>query len=389
MFDKDIYCGRGSHIGYEDYMRLINLAFNFNTPEQEFLPLLPKLYRPEQRPQDSNYVVTENGILAAAVGAYDHGLTVCGDTLPCRGIGNVAVHPDFRSRGYMKMAMEAALDDMVRDGIALSSLGGRRQRYQYFSYDKAGPCHTFIFNTDNLRHVWGDMTAPFDTVRAVTDSADPVLDEIKALSDSGAIAPVRSRALFLDISQSWHCDLLAVTHEGVLRGYAIMNGDGYISEIRAARTEDFLSVLRSVLVHTGRQGLTVQLPACETAYITALAPVCEGVSTACSMMYSVLNYRRVVTAFMKLKATYTDLPDGAISLLIHGRGGEERLLISVADGKPSVEIADEGCPPHLELSHMEAMNLLFAPVSPLRDTLPAIYRLWFPLPLWIYKADEV
>lgn len=169
--EKQIYCGRGSHIPYADYMHLIDLTFGFETPETQFLGLLPKLYREERRPQDSNYVVTEDGSLCAAVGAYDHGLTVCGDTLPCRGIGNVAVHPDYRSRGYMKMAMEAALDDMVRDGIALTSLGGRRQRYQYFSYDRCGPCLNFSFNRDNLRHVWGDLNAPFDDHRQRRSSA--------------------------------------------------------------------------------------------------------------------------------------------------------------------------------------------------------------------------
>ena len=138
--ETKIYCGRGRHIPYADYMNCINLVFGFTTPEQKFEGLLPKLYREDRRPQDSNYVVTEDGKLVAAVGAYDHEITVCGIKIPCRGIGNVAVDPETRGKGYMKATMNAALEDMIKEGIALSTLGGRRQRYQYFSYDKAGPC---------------------------------------------------------------------------------------------------------------------------------------------------------------------------------------------------------------------------------------------------------
>lgn len=387
--EKNIYCGRGFHIDYNAYMDFINLVFGFETPETQFLGLLPKLYREERRPQDSNYVVTEDGVLCAAVGAFDHELTVCGETLACRGIGNVAVHPDYRSRGYMKMAMEAAIDDMVKDGIAISSLGGRRQRYQYFSYDKGGPEYNFYFNRDNLKHVWGDMTAPFDGLCIIENDDHPLLDEIKALSDAGIVSPVRSRKDFLDICNSWKCKLMAITHEGVLKGYAVMDDNGGITEIRAAKAEEFPAVLRSLLVHTERGHITVSLPPYEAAYVAALDPVAEGVHESCSMMYTVLDYRRVLNAFLKLKLSYTTLPDGKITLLIHGRGGDERLAVEIKDGVPAVYSIADDIPVELELTHLQAMNLLFAPVSPKRETLSSLFRLWFPLPLWVYRADEV
>ena len=387
--EKKIYCGRGGHIPYTDYMHLINLTFGFETPETQFLGLLPKLYREERNPQNSNYVVTEDGTLCAAIGAYDHELIVCGETLACRGIGNVAVHPEFRSRGYMKLAMEAALDDMVKDGIAISSLGGRRQRYQYFSYDRCGPCYNFSLNRDNLRHVWGDMSAPFNGYKVITDHSDPLLDAIKALSDSAIVSPVRTRADFLDVCNSWKCNLIAITHDGELKGYAVMSNEGSITEVRSTMAEDFLPLLRSILVHSELRGITLVLPPFETAYIAASAPVCEWDDESCSMMYTVLNYQKVLSAFMKLKASYTRLPDGEISLLIHGRGGDERLMIRSSSGIPTVSSLSEDTPVDMELEHLEAMNLLFAPISPKRQTLSDLWKLWFPLPLWIYRADEV
>ena len=388
--EKNIYCGRGKDVPYSDLMELINKTFGFETPETQFLGLLPKLYREERRPQDSNYVVIEGGVICAAVGAYDHTITVCGEELKCRGIGNVAVHPDHRSKGYMKMAMNAALTDMYEDEVDLSSLGGRRQRYQYFSYDRLGPCYHFTFNKDNLRHVFEDTTAPYPDYRAIEDANDPMLLQIHRLMNTKRVfSPDRPLEDLLDICHTWHCDLICVSNGNNFKGYAVMTKDGFITEIRTCIPEDFIPVLRSILVHSGLPALSVLLPPFETRAIADLYPICEGVNESCSMMYSVLNYEKVIRAFMRLKATYMDLPDGEITLYIDGKSRPERLRIAVKEGHVTVEPIHHCEAVDLALTHMNAMNLLFAPVSPLRNTLPTVYREWFPLPLWIYRADEV
>ncbi len=385
----NIYCGRGTHIPYADYMDLINLSFSFTTPETQFLGLLPKLYREERRPQDSNYVVTENGVLTAAVGAYDHEITVCGRRLPCRGIGNVAVHPDHRSKGYMKDAMNASLRDMVSDGIALSTLGGRRQRYQYFGYDKAGPMYTFSLSRDNIRHTYGDLTPPL-AARIVTDPADPVIPAIRALNGRNPFTPTRSAADYLDVATTWRARLVAVNDpaDGRFVGYGIMEGGNTLSEVQTVRPEDFMSLLRTV---SGvlNEGISIRLPAHETAYIEALAPIAEGFSLGCSMQYNILNYHAVTEAFLALKLTYATLPDGDMTYLIHGYAGDERITVSVQNGVGTVSLAHETAPVSRELTHFEAISLLFSPVSPLREKGSDLERLWFPLPLTMLHADEV
>ena len=388
--NKQIYCGRGTHIPYADYMDLINLCFGFETPERQFLGLIPKLYREERRPQDSNYVVTEDGVLTAAVGAYDHEIVVCGHRLPCRGIGNVAVHPDHRSKGYMKDTMNAALRDMVADGIVLSALGGRRQRYRYFGYDKAGPLYTFHLTRDNVRHTYGDLTPPF-AARIVTDPADPLIASIAALNEQSPYRPIRPVADYLDVASTWHARLTVVTDPADgdrFVGYCIIEEGNTLSEVQTVRPEEFMSLLRTV---SGilNVGITVRLPVFATDYVTALAPVAEGFSLGCSMQYNVLCYRAVTQAFLDLKLTYAPMPDGEVTYLIHGYAADERITISVKNGVGRVSAADENTPVSRELTHVEAMSLLFSPVSPLRDTGSETERLWLPLPLTMLHADEV
>ena len=387
--DKSIYCGRGNAVPYDELMSVLNTSFGFFTPETEFLGLLPKLYREQFRPQDQNWVVTEDGVLTAAIGAYDHEIVVCGRRLPCRGIGNVAVHPDHRKKGYMKLAMNQAIDDMVKDGVVLSTLGGRRQRYQYFGYDKAGPAYHFSISRDNIRHTYGDAPAPF-TVREVTDPADPAIDEIIALTEQGRFIPVRDRALYLDIANTWKARLLVLTdpaEDDRFVGYCVCDG-GSLSELRVARGEDFMGLVRSVFACLDK-GFTVCLPSYETEQIKAISLIAEGIAIHPSMMYLILNYAATVEAFMALKLTYTTLPDGELTLLIHGHAGDERIRIAVKEGKHTVESISEETPVDVELGHLEATELLFGCISATRETASPLIRAWFPLPLWMYRADEV
>ncbi len=385
---QPLYCGRGTHLPCNEVMDLLNLSFNFTDPEHQFLGLLPKCYREEYRPQDSNYVVVdEDGVLAAAVGAYDHELTVCGRRIPCRGIGNVAVHPDHRKKGYMKLAMNKSLEDMVADGIALSTLGGRRQRYQYFGYDKAGPLYSFDFSPHNLHHLFNDAPARYE-VKVITDPADPLIDDILTLNDQNIVVPIRPRETYLDIANSWHGKLLALTDENGFAGYCIQVYGNTISEIRVVRDEIFMDCLRAIYDYIGGS-FRVDVPPYQAAYVNALAPVAESLSLGVAMFFNVLDYRLVIEAFLALKLTYTSIPDGSISLLIHGYARDERLRLTVRNGQPLVTIIPASEPVDYELSHLDAITFLFSPFSPIRASASPLAKNWFPLPICMYRADEV
>ena len=382
------YCGRGRNVGHSEIMNLIDRCFGRTEPGQSLAGLLPKCYREEYRPQDSNYVVIDGeGNLTATVGAYDHELMVCGRRIPCRGIGNVGVHPDHRGRGYMKTAMNRALADMITDGIAISTLGGRRQRYQYFGYDKVAPTYCFRISDQNIRHALGGGPAPF-AVAEVTDPADPVIASIRALNETSPLCPIRPAERYLDIATTWFSHLLVLWEGDRFVGYCIKDSGGTITELQLVRDADICGAVHTLHAYIGGP-YTILLPLYQDAYAAALAPVAEDLSLNCAMHFNVLKYGPVMEGFLALKLTYTHLPDGDLTCLIHGYAGDERLRISVRDGAPSVTPLSDDDPVELELSHLEAMALFFGHVCPARNRAPAAARLWFPLPLWMYKADEV
>ncbi|MBE6609026.1 MAG: GNAT family N-acetyltransferase [Ruminococcaceae bacterium] len=391
MENNTFYCGRGYDIPYADFMELINVCFNFTTPEQKFEGLLTKCYREHYRPQDQNYVVIdENGTLTTAVGAYDHEITVCGRVIPCRGIGNVGVHPDHRSKGHMKLAMNKALEDMKKDGIVLSTLGGRRQRYQYFGFDKAGPQYVFNVSRANIHHIYGDFSSPYN-ISLVTDPADPIIDEIIRITEKCPFIPIRAREKYLDIANSWKARLLVFTDPADndrFVGYCIMDKNNSLSEIRTDRDIDFMNAVRSVFAYLD-DGFSINIPSFDIAYASALSLIAEGHTYGSSMMYCILNYAKAVDAFMALKLTYASLPDGKLTMKIHGYAGDETISVTVKDGIHTVESVSDDTSADLELSHLEATELLFCTVSPSREIKSPLIRAWFPLPIYMYRADEV
>ena len=117
MSDIKIYKGRGTADMREDFLDFINLVFGFNGRDKDFLKFLPKLYKEEYAPCENNYVVTENGKLKAAIGVFPRAMQVLDETLSVHGVGNVAVHPNSRSKGYMKDLLYQAVQDMIDSGV--------------------------------------------------------------------------------------------------------------------------------------------------------------------------------------------------------------------------------------------------------------------------------
>ena len=64
----------------------------------------------------------------------------------------MAAHPRDQGKGYMKALMSRALEACIASGADFSFLSGRRQRYGYFSYEKAGTVITASIDERNLRH---------------------------------------------------------------------------------------------------------------------------------------------------------------------------------------------------------------------------------------------
>ncbi len=381
MNDPIIYKGRGYPEMYDDLMDFMNYVFGFNGDSSDFKKLLPKIYNKDCDPCYNNYVVTENGKLKAAIGAYDSVLNVNGEELKSRGIGNVAVHPYSRSKGYMIDCMNMALSDMIRDGVDFSILGGRRQRYGYFGYDHAGPQYNMAINSNNMRYIFRDAPLTEMEIRDVNADDTELLDKMFALHNTRPLRVNRSREKFFDIARSWRKPVRAILKDGEFIGYFC----GDLCELTLTDRAYFNDVIRNYIRKYGDVHLNVAAWDNET-YEAGMA-LCEHWDIGTCDMFNILNYKKVTGAFLKFKTTLDTLADGTLTLFIHGYAGDCKIKLTVENNTATVEDYDGEC--DFELSHMEAMQLLFGNYSPYTRKLAPAIRSWFPLPLYVESADHV
>ena len=378
--------GRGTYEQFSEYLELINLVFGYTGTVNSFDLLLPKLYKPELEPAYNSFNAYQDGKMVAAIGSFPLSTQVMDVTLRGMGIGNVAVHPENRHQGHMKTALKMSVDDMIAQGMDFSCLGGQRQRYNYFSYDYTGDCYRYHIGPGNFRYFYADQPLKL-TMEEVAAEDEATLDAIAALSDAQACHPVRPRQLLHDTLRTWHAKPFAFREKGNFVGYCVLSQDGgSVTELLAVRDDYVLEMVRAVCAYT-EKWVSVTVPPFKPGYRRILEKHCGSIEHSCCEMFSILCYRRVLEACLKLKASYAALAEGTLTVLIHGRAGDEQLEIRVEDGSVCVAPTDKA--PQVELEHLDAMNYFFSPTCSLRDTAPAVAQAWFPAPLWSYSADAV
>eukprot|EP01051_Picozoa_sp_SAG22_P017171 SAG22_NODE_2585_length_2412_cov_2.092953_2_plen_410_part_00 len=87
--------------------------------------------------------------------------------------GGVSSHPVLaRGKGYILLLMAHIATKMAAEGYQLSVLGGIRQRYGFYGYEKCGLSTSFEVNRSNVnRHFAGDPAEPAGEVFALSGPA--------------------------------------------------------------------------------------------------------------------------------------------------------------------------------------------------------------------------
>lgn len=382
----EIYRGLAAgHCGHEELIDFLNYVFGMNGADSGFYRLLPKLYKPENRPEDYNYVVLEDGKLRAAVGAYPIELEVAGHVLRGAGIGNVAVHPFHRRKGYMKDAMGQAMEAILQSGADFAALGGQRQRYSYFGFEPAGLCGTFGLNSANLRHALPGAGEGY-AARKIGPEDAAALEAIRAMTERQASHPLRPQEKLYDVLNTWESQVCVVDGpQGGIAGYFLAKDGNDVPEIDCAAPEHAAASCARAMPSCSRKGSPCTFPStrrrCSTCSGTwrsappSRAPSATTSSATSACCAPAWSSRRSALPWPTARSR---LPSRAMPA-----GAPARRRVR---GKPEVAPAAEG--EALPLTHRQAMNLFFGPWSPERLRLPAFAAGWFPLSLFVPEVDN-
>jgi predicted acetyltransferase len=373
-------------VDFAEAMEVMDTSFGFDPPTG-FPMIHPAIYRPTDEWMRCNYAIRRGGRIAAVVGVYSR-VTAVGETeWRVAGVGGVCVHPDHRRSGLMKLLMDRAVEDMQGDAH-ISFLGGQRQRYAYWGYEKCGMNPVFNVRESNLRHAFD---APPSTIKfePLGEHYSDRVEACKAFYDQRPIHGVRPLEDFVKHLLTWrHEPWVALDEDGIPVGYLTVADKGSgIAELVGVSDDVRVDMVRAWVGRKEGRALGVRLQPDDISLIRLLGTFCESgrIEPACN--WRILDWPVVVDALMKVKHELTPLAEGHVVIDVT----EARLALTVSGGEASCTETDEEA--DLTVPALDAHRLLFGPQAPslVMDLPSGAQSLdgWCPLPLGYAHPDGV
>lgn len=382
----ELFKGTGIKSDEKELIEALDEIF-FSEEDNDFMSLLPKLYKDKYNPGEHNFIIKEDGVIKAAVGCYPMDVTAGGRKLRLMGIGNVAVAKDCRRKGYMIELMNASLEKMIAEGYDYSLLGGQRQRYEHFGYVPAGSSMRFTINKGNIRRLRNGNTDTSFTAKPLSEDDTGVIAKIKEINDAMPFYVERKAEEMIDILRSWKCVPYAVYDGDEFKGYFAFNSSDSFAEMNVVCVDDMLDFLLCAMQIMGSESISFTVPVYDSKTCGYMAKICCGMALCHVDQLNILNYKNFVEAFLAIKAKRINLCSGTLNVLVHGYAKDENLAITV-DGK-NVTVAETEAKPDVELDNLEAVAFFAGNYSAKRIDLPAFAQNWFPVDFYMNCQDNV
>ena len=383
---NDVEYRKANENDYYDVVDLIDLVFSQTYSSNYSDKNLPVIYKKKNFMAGIHYLAKENGRLVGSISSYPAIYALCDERIKVSSISCVAVHRRARSKGYMRKLMEMAINEMRENGTDLSFLHGQRQRYEYYEYTHCGVQLHFSCTSDNIRHYFKHTSGSTISLKELQENDVETYDKIYHIYHKRKDHIIRPYDIFEDIMNTWGDKTIGIYQNETLIGYLSSSMDyGSIVEFNLNDLTLIGDVLKIYFTQFKRDKVIIEAFSPDTELISCLSKFTESVSIVNAGSFNVLNYPAVLTAFLKLKCETTVLPDGFVTINIQNKCN---IKIEINGNVPSVSLTNEK--PDLECSHLEAMQLLFSPVSfitlgQFRDN--AFLRSIIPIPLFIRRND--
>ena len=372
---------------YDDIIEHANFVFSHAHGSCEFKTMLPKSYSENPIMWPEHFVAREKDRIRALVGLLPMDLCVLNDHIKLGFIGTVSVNPYARGRGYMKKCMAMAEEHARAEGMDLLALGGQRQRYGYFGFEKGGFYASYTVNKSNCRHALSDADA--SGIRFVPfDEAKEYLPAACALHNSAPCTVARPEEHFAVISCSYYLAPLMILKDDAFIGYALTSQNrDHIQELRLADDSLASNIVKAYFAAFGVSDVQIRLAPHQKSLMPLFNRISENMTVQPDNMYRILNFDRVADAFLRLKLSIEGtLPDGVFNLGIRTDSSVRNLCLCVEGNTASARFTDDES--DIVLSESEACDLLLSPM-PYADMsrVPFFARAWLPLPVSIEIAD--
>ena len=367
----------------QDWPRIIDfidLVFSQSARPHDFADLIPKVYGDGNEYSHIHAIALENGEIRGCVAVLPFELNISGHSLRVGYLGSVSVHRLSRGAGHMKKLMQMQIDKAKADGLDLLVLGGQRQRYGYFGFYPVGGAFRYSVGHANVRHALGDVDASGITFEKLVQGEDS--DFAFDLYQQQLVCGARPKERFAEFALSFHSQGWLIKLCGEKAGYLIASRDhSTVHEIVLKDNTLVPAILKAWMAAHDLRQIGLSAAPYDKPLNRTLSAFAEGYGIGQDGYVHFLSPENALRFWMNLKNSVTPLSEGVLRLAIEG----ETLEIRVAGRAVSVEKTD--APAAVSLTASEAAELLYSFNRFYAPEVPGIPADWFPLPLYMMRAD--
>ena len=388
MKNKPVAIERLHKNDFNDVIDFMEFVFSKSSFPHDFPSILPRLYREKEELLNCIYAIKENDQIKAAAGVYPLKQKIGDMTLNHMGIGGVSTHPRSAKKGYMTAMMTKIVNDMRDNGVDHAALGGYRDRYGHFGFERAGVTYSATLSKRNMRHYFPEHNSSI-SFEKLTEETPEYIKSAKSLYERQICHTLRGEDFYLH-TLSWKQNGYVALENDEVIGYFTSNNE--LSNFTEFYAEEgkYFDIVKAAAAGSDCDSLTINVP--EWLMLSSAKEIfkyAENVGINGNCMWNILNFERVVKAFFSLKASYTELLDGELVVEILN---EEKINIEACNNEISVERTNKSA--DIVLDHNSAIRLLFG-ILP-RIDLPKLSRekellalSYLPLPLYVLPPDQV
>ena len=358
----------------------IDLVFSQAARPHDFAELIPKVYGDGHDYSHIHAIALEDGEIRGCVAVLPYDMTIAGQKLRMGYLGSVSVHRLSRGAGHMKKLMQMQLDRARADGLDMIVLGGQRQRYGYFGFYPAGGSFTYSVGRANVRHALGDVDIRGLSFELLGEGE--ASDFAYELYQQQPVCGARPREGFAEYARSFHSQGWLVKQNGERAGYLIAGNDrSNICELVLNDSSLVPAVVKAWMETHGVRYLQIGVAPYHQTLNRTLAAFAEEYTIGQDGYTLFLNHANALRCWMTLQNSVSPLSEGVVRLEIEGK----TLEISVTDG--AVNVAESDVPAAVSLTAYEAAELFYSFNRFYAPRIPGLPADWFPLPLYINRAD--
>lgn len=378
---------------YDELLDCLNDCFG-KDEANSFDKILPSMWRRTDEYMSKHLVVRDGARIAAVVGVYPLPVRFGKHDLLFATVGNVGTREPYRKSGYMKALMTEAMEEVKRLHVDVARLGGARQRYNRYGFEKAGQLTSFSLSKKNISAYYDGTLGHRETYtprlifKTITPDDTEALTFARNLQESSYMYSRRGDLQrFYEVMTAWRMvPTLAMEPDGTPVGFISANPEGTSIAEHAALTPALnYQMLLDWLSHIEAYAINFTTFPWQTELTANCAKLAESWSVSLPTHFKVINWLPVLQAALDARTAIAPAPRGHLVVRISGYG-----TLSFMDG--SVTMTD--AMPDLTLDRLAATRFFFgilpAPaIAALPPEAAGYAAALFPLPISWNNQDRV